>query len=178
MGTHLDEASSILEIRDINQRAIHNNAEPPKSASKFANMNTKTLAFLILGLVVVLVYPNGSNAQRRPNSLPCKKMEENCAKTYGKGTNDYEGCMMGPCTLDRDDSDAEDPDAPRGDALDREECVDATAPEGFEGLYYDCAQRKKDGECDNESAFCKEQGAICNWTQTIGCKATCGTCEA
>merc|ERR1711936_695929 len=125
MGTHLDEASSILEIRDINQRAIHNNAEPPKSASKFVNMNTKTLAFLILGLVVVLVYPNGSNAQRRPNSLPCSKMRENCAKTYEKGTNDYEGCMMGQCTYDRDDSDAEDPDAPRSDALDREECEDA-----------------------------------------------------
>merc|ERR1711936_1125683 len=170
MGTHLDEASSILEIRDINQRAIHNNAEPPKSAHKFANMNTKTLAFLILGLVVVLVYPNGSNARRRPNSLPCKKMYENCAKTYKAGTSDYEGCMMGQCTYDRDDSDAEDPDAPRSDALDREECQDTAA-------LADCLEWKELGECDSKNSICEYSASICKLTQTV-CKATCGTCEA
>merc|ERR1711936_126478 len=174
MGTHLDEASSILEIRDINQRAIHNNAEPPKSASKFVNMNTKTLAFLILGLVVVLLYPNGSNAQRRPNSLPCKKMWRNCIKTYKAGTSDYEGCMMGQCTYDRDDSDAEDPDAPPmpdfRDALDREECQDTAA-------LADCLEWKELGECDSKNSICEYSASICKLTQTV-CKATCGTCEA
>merc|ERR1712226_263632 len=130
---------------------------------------TKTLAFLILGLVVVLVYPNGSNARRRPNSLPCSKMYENCAKKYEKGTNDYEGCMMGQCTYDRDDSDAEDPDAPRSDALDREECQDTAA-------LADCLEWKELGECDNTSGICGNSASMCELTQSV-CKLTCGTCE-
>jgi len=97
-------------------------------------------------------------------------MEENCAKTYGKGTNDYEGCMMGPCTLDRYDSDAEDPDAPRSDALDREECQDTAALE-------DCLAWKALGECDNASPICGNSASICKLTQD-SCKATCGICEA